>query len=149
MSGATRNFQNLIAFLALACTAASCGPDKPAAEAAGPHCAFADPTCMTSLGVCAISAQYYVEHGKWPDTRADLEKEFDILAKQEQTAHPEEGKTTSVEFFAPFTRLDLKKRGDALLLSYSFKIDEKVTRQKVLIPPGTNVDEMLQAANGH
>jgi hypothetical protein len=102
---------------------------------------------MTSLGVCYISAEYYVEHWKWPESRGDLEKEFDKLAKQEQTAHPAADCTTAAEFFAPFTRLDLKKRGDALLLSYSFKIDEKVTRQKVLIRPGTNVDEMMQAAN--
>jgi hypothetical protein len=145
MFRSTRNVRIFMASLLMVCTAASCSPEK--AISGGPHCAFADPHCMTSLGVCYISAEYYVEHRKWPESRGDLEKEFDKLAKQGQTAHPAADRTTAVEFFAPFTRLDLKKRGDALLLSYSFKIDEEVTRQKVLIRPGTNVDEMMQAAN--
>jgi hypothetical protein len=70
---AIRRGTQLVAVLILvACTAASCRSEKPAAR---DHCAFADPEMMTSLGICNIAAEYYVAHHEWPLSTDQIEEQ--------------------------------------------------------------------------
>src|SRR5438132_12944925 len=65
-----RGFQLASVLVAVACTAASCGPRHSAMS--GPRCAFGDPEFTSSMGICNLVAEYHVAQRKWPLTKAQL-----------------------------------------------------------------------------
>src|SRR4051812_13084532 len=103
----------------LACIAASCGPDK--SRLAGPHCAFTDAKMMSALGICNIAAEYYMEHHEWPLSIAQLEDQWRKILDATKEMRPEDA-AQGREFLNRFTRLELRKKGDNLLLRYSFRV---------------------------
>src|SRR5438067_7238278 len=109
-TGLKRGFQFAPILALLACTAASCGPQRTAMN--GPRCAFADPQCTTSMGICNLAAAYYVAHHEWPLSKARLEEQNKQLLDHER-AHmsAEEAQEISV-FLDRFTLLDLRKNGE-------------------------------------
>jgi hypothetical protein len=132
-------------FVALICTAASCGPGK--SDVSLTRCAFSDPEFTTSLGICDLAAEYYVAVHEWPLTRAQLEEQWKKMFEEEKgKMAPEEAKELS-GFFDCFTLLDLRKKGDNLVLRYRFKIDGKTVDQRVTLRPEPTADEILHAAS--
>jgi hypothetical protein len=130
--------------VALACTAASCGP--PRAAAGGPRCAFADPEFSTALAVCDLVAEYYISRHEWPLTKAELEEQLK-RSVEEQRPHmsADEAREASV-FLNQFTLLDMQKSGNHLRFRYRFEIDRKTVDQMVTFTPGSTADEILQTA---
>src|SRR6185369_10349207 len=125
----------MAAFILLGCTAASCRSEKQIVQVREPHCAFADPEAMTSLGICQIAAEYYITHHDWPLSKNQIEEQWGKMlegAKQEMS--PEEAKE-GAEFLQRFTLLEFSKTGDDLLLHYRFIIGTKTVSQKVVLKP--------------
>lgn len=137
-------------FAALACTAASCGTQRSASTMhrveSGPHCAFADPQFMTSLGVCYFAAGYYVAHREWPLTEAQLKEQLTKELEADKADASSEDKQDGLKFFDCFTLLDLRKSGDDLVMHYRFNIERKTVDQTVTLRPKQSVDDILQAA---
>jgi hypothetical protein len=51
------------------------------------------------------------------------------------------------QFFARFSRIELQARGRDLLLVTRYKSEGKPYDRRILIHPGRNTDEMLQASS--
>jgi hypothetical protein len=139
-----RGTEILTVLILLACTAASCRSEKPAARE--PHCAFADPEMMTSLGICSIAAEYYIAHHEWPLSKTQIEEQWGKMLEEAKKEMPPEEAKEGAEFLRRFTLLELRKTGDNLLLHYRFTVGTKTVSQKVMLKPGTTADEILQAA---
>jgi hypothetical protein len=130
--------------VALACTAASCGP--PPVATSGPRCAFADPEFTTALAVCDLVAEYYITHHEWPLTKDELEEQLKrSLEEQRPHMSADESREGSV-FLDQFTLLDMRKSGDHLRFRYCFEIDRKTVDQMVTFAPGPTADEILRVA---
>src|SRR5262245_24188505 len=139
-----RGFQLVTVFVALACTAASCGPHHAAMS--GPRCAFADPEFTTSMGICNLVAEYYVAHQQWPVTKAQLEEQHRQLLEKERAQMSAEEFQDISAFLDRCTLLDLRKTGEDLVFHYRFKIERKTTDQTVTFRPRSTADEILEAA---
>jgi len=133
----------LVTILAmLACTAASCGPKRT--EIGGPHCAFSDPDFMTQFRVCTVVAQYYVDKHEWPSSKAELKQQWREMVDAEKGT-PET--MESSEFLDQFTILELRKKGQNLMLHYSFKGDKKTIDQRLTLRPGATSDQIIHEAS--
>jgi len=112
----------------------------------GPRCAFADPEFTTSMGICNLAAEYYVAHREWPLSKAQLrEQNSQLLETERAQMSPEEAQELS-GFLDRFTLLDLRKRGEDLLLHYRFKIEQRTVDHTVTLRPRETADEILEAA---
>ncbi len=137
-----------LVFAALACITASCGTQRSTTTMqpvmSGPHCAFADPVYMTSLGVCYFAGDYYVAYREWPLTEAQLKEQLtkELEAERADTEDMQEG----LAFFDCFTLLDLRRSGEDLVMHYRFKIERKSVDQTVTLKAKQTVDEILQTA---
>src|SRR5262249_13252032 len=118
-----RTCQLVCLLAAMACTAVSCGPEH--ADVNRPHCAFADPEFTTSLGICNLVAEYYVAHGEWPLTKAQLQEQHMLLLEKEKSRLPAEDYQEASAFLDRFTLLNLRKSGEDLVFHYRFKMDRK------------------------
>ena len=130
----------------LACTAASCGPEKNENAVMGPHCAFADPECTTLLAICEIVAQYYLAHHEWPDSKPQLEEQWNIMLAQEKEKMPAEEVKEAAGFFDRFTLIDLRKKGDNLRCHFRFKIENKSFDRKFTFRPGSTAEEIISSS---
>ena len=144
-------FKVVLVFAALVCTAASCGTQRSASTLqpvtrSGPHCAFADPECTTSMGICYLAAEYYAAHREWPLTKAGLNEQLTKMLEAERANMSAEEMQDSSEFFNRFTMLDLRKSGEDLVMHYRFKIERKTVDQTVTLRPNQTADEILQSA---
>jgi hypothetical protein len=139
-----RYFQLLFILVALACTAASCGPTRVATS--GPRCGFADPEFTTALAVCDLVAEYYITHHEWPITKGELEGQLRRWLEEEKPHMSADEAREASAFLDRFTLLDMRKSGDHLLFRYRFEIDRKTVDQMVTFTPGPTVDEILQTA---
>ena len=143
-TAAKRGFRFACVLALLACTAASCGPQRSAMT--GPRCAFADPEFTTSLGICNLAAEYYVAHLEWPLSKAQLEEQNRRLLEKERSQMSAGDAQELSAFLDRFTLLDLRKSGDGLVFHYRFKIEGKTVDQTVTFRPRQTADEILQAA---
>jgi hypothetical protein len=139
-----RYFQLILILVALACTAASCGPSRVATS--GPWCGFADPEFTTALGVCDLVAEYCITHHEWPLTKSELEEQLRrSLEKDRPHISADEARETYT-FLNRFTLLNMQRSGDHLRFRYRFEIDRKTVDQIVTFAPGPTADEILNAA---
>lgn len=138
-----RIFQVVSALALLVCTAASCGPPRSAMS--GPRCAFADPACTTSMGICYLVAEYYVEQREWPVSKAQLEEQLRRLLEKESARTSAEVALELSAFLDRFTLLDFGQHGENLVIHYRFKIDRKTIDQTVMFKPRSTANEIIEA----
>ena len=142
-SAIQRRLTLILAVAMLVCTAASCGPKR--AEKHGPRCAFSDPDFMTQFRVCTVVAQYYVDKHEWPSSKAELKQQWREMVDAEKGT-PET--MESSEFLDQFTILELRKKGQNLMLHYSFKGEKKAIDQRLTLRPGATSDQIVHEASG-
>ena len=141
-----RGFQLVSVLVALACTAASCGPRHSAM--CGPRCAFADPEFTSSMGICNLVAEYYVAQREWPLTKAQLEEQHRRLLEKEKSQMSAAEFQDISGFLDRFTLLDLRRSGENLVFHYRFKIERKTVDQTVTFRPRPTAGEILESMTG-
>lgn len=121
----------LLALLLAACT----GPQ--------PRCGFADIRLTASMFIGNLVAEYYVAHQQWPRTREQLEAQLRSRTPDPLSAEEIE---ESAALLKLFHRIDLRPRGDHLLLHFRFQNEDENTTQTLLLKPRPTVDEILESA---
>ena len=115
-------------------------------KSAEPRCAFSDEPFMTMLTITSCATEYFASHHAWPITTQQLRSQ---LQRTAATAPPIAEKPTAKDidqFFARFSQIELKPQGRDLLLSARYRAQGKVYSHLILLHPGKNTDEMLQAS---
>jgi hypothetical protein len=116
-------------------------------KADGPHCAFSDEPFMTMLTITSCATEYFATHHAWPTTTQQLRAQLQRIAA---TTPPISEKPSAKDidlFFARFGQIELKPQGRDLLLAARYHVQGKTYSHRILLRPGRNTDEMLQASS--
>lgn len=139
-----RAIQFALVYFAFACTVACWGPRH--SPRSGPRCGFADPELTTRMGICYLAAEYYVAHREWPLTKAQLQEQMTKILKEDRAPMSAEELQGISGFLDRFTLLDLRKRGEDLMIHYRLRVERKRVDEKLTLSPRPTADEIIQAA---
>ena len=137
-----RALRLLVVFF-LSPTLALCAPP----QSREPGCAFADEPFMTFLVLASSATEYYAEHHTWPSTAQQLQAQ---LLQSARSGPPLAATPTNKDvgqFFTRFSRIDLQPRGRDLILAAQYRAEGRRYSRRLLLHPGRNSDEMLQASS--
>jgi hypothetical protein len=135
-----RAFLALLLLLPLALVSAFAGP-----KAEEPHCAFSDEPFMIMFTITSCATEYFATHHAWPTTTQQLRSQLERTATTLRAADKPSAKDID-RFFARFSNIELK-RGRDLLLGVRYRVQDKGYSHRILLHPGRNPDEMLQASS--
>lgn len=122
-------------------------PSNAGSKSEEPHCAFSDEPFMTMLTITSCATEYFTANHAWPTTTQQLRTQ---LQRTAATTPPSAEKPSAKNidlFFACFTQIELKPQGRDLLLSARYRVHGKAYGHRILLHPGRNTDEMLQASS--
>jgi hypothetical protein len=111
-----------------------------------PRCAFSDEPFMMMFTLTSCVTEYYTAHHSWPATTQQLRAQ---LSRAVATTLPIAAKPSQKdidEFFTRFTQIELKPQNRDLLLSARYRCAAKSYSHRLLLHPGKNTDEMMQAS---
>jgi hypothetical protein len=111
-----------------------------------PHCAFSDEPFMTMLTITSCATEYFASHHAWPTTTQHLRTQLQRTSATTPSIAEEPTAKDIDQFFARFSQIELKPQGRDLLLSARYRAEGKVYSHRILLHPGKNTDEMLQAS---
>lgn len=134
----------LVSVLAfLGATMTSCVSPETAKMPA--RCGFSDPETSASLGICYLTAEYYVAHGEWPTSREQLAVESRSLLESGQGDISDDETVEISSFMNRFELVELHPKDKNLIIRYRIKLDEKVMEQSIMLRPKATVDEIIQS----
>jgi hypothetical protein len=111
-----------------------------------PTCGFSDPETSASLGICYLTAEYYVAHGEWPASREQLAVQSRSLLESGQGDISDDEIVEISSFMNRFELVELHKKGKDLVIRYRFNHNDKAVDQSVKLQPKPTVDEIIQSA---
>jgi hypothetical protein len=127
----------------LGCAMTSCV--HPGVAKTQPTCGFSDPATSASLGICYLTAEYYVAHREWPATREQLAVQNLSLLESGQGDISDDEAVEISSFLNRFDLVELHQKDKNLVIRYRIKLDEKVVEQSVMLRPKATVDEIIQS----
>jgi hypothetical protein len=128
----------------LGCTMTSCV--SPEASKMPATCGFSDPETCASLGICYLTAEYYVAHGEWPASREQLAAQSRSLLESGQGDISDDEAVEISSFMNRFDLVELHKKDKNLVIRYRFNLDGKTVGQSIMLQPRPTVDEIIQSA---
>jgi hypothetical protein len=135
-----------VSLLILAFAALAQSPVCAAPKDNEPHCAFSDEPFMMMFTLTSCVTEYYTAHHSWPATKQQLRTQLSRTAAADPPIAAKPSQKDIDEFFARFTQIELKPQGRDLLLSARYRCAGKSYSHRLLLHPGKNTDEMMQAS---
>jgi hypothetical protein len=117
------------------------------AQCREPECAFSDEPFMTFFVLASSVAEYYAGHRAWPSSTQQLRVQLLQSAQSGPDLAAKPTKKDVDQFFTRFGRIDLQPRGRDLVLAAQYRAGGKSYSRRLLLHPGRNTDEMLQASS--
>jgi hypothetical protein len=102
---------------------------------------------MTFFVLASCATEYFAAHRAWPSTTQQLRVQLLQSARSGPALAAMPTKKDVDQFFTRFSRIDLQQRGRDLVLAAQYRAEGRHYNRRLLLHPGRNSDEMLQASS--
>lgn len=91
---------------------------------------------MKHLGILSLTAQYFLDHQRWPENREDI--------KSLRVDEVEPGQIEAL--LSGFDRIEWERKRNGIVLIYTFKGHDSSDVVRLRLSPGNTLDAIIQSA---